>query len=283
MIEPLLFSELIKKSKIKPDLIIANKIDEIDFPLKHINFIKRDINNLMFHSFNNIVEEQKNLSKNEQDLYNDFNTEYKLSIILLDQEYNITLRKNKKDCQNNIFSNQKFHIDPAVLTDEFIDTINKYYILVSLTFALSIRETDLFIRQNKFKYNLNSRFLVDEIFGFWTNNFKADFCYFNEKDITNDIVIEEREIEYCLLQFYYNFFRKEILDISSFSGQQFKILDSIIKEKTNFKWYVIFGTTILEKIKDDITNKDESLFDGIKRLKEFNYKFIHKIIDDIIN
>ena len=56
-----------------------------------------------------------------------------------------------------------------------------------------------------------------------------------------------------------------------------------LKEKTNFKWYVIFGTTILEKIKNEIKNRDESIFDGIKRLKDFNYKMIHKIIDDIIN
>jgi hypothetical protein len=283
MIEHLLFTELVKKNKVKPDLIIANKIDEIDFPLKHINFIKKDINNLMFHSFNEIVELQKNLSKNETDLYNDFNTEYKIKINISNQEYDITLRKNKKDCQNNIYSNQKNFIDPAILTDDFIDTINKYYILVSLTFGLSLYETNLFIQQNKHKYNLNSRFIIDEIFSFWTNNFKSDFCYFNEKDLGTDTVFEERQIEYCLIQFYYNFFSKEILDISFLSSDQFKIVNSLLKEKTNFKWYVIFGTTILEKIKNEIKNRDESIFDGIKKLKDFNYKMIHKIIDDIIN
>ena len=283
MNEPLLFSELVKRNKIKPDLIIANKIDEIDFPLKHINFIKKDINNLMFHSFNKVVEDQKNLSKNEQDLYNDFNSVYNININILNKEHSITVKKNKKDCQNYIFSNEKFVIDSDVLTDEFIDTINKYYILVSLTFALSLHEANLFIQENKHKYNLNSRFIIDEVLSFWTNNFKTDFCYFNEKEVVTDTLFEEREIEYCLIQFYYNFFRKEILDISFLTGEQYKILNSILKEKRNYKWYVIFGTTILDKIKDDIKNKDESVFEGVKRLKDLNYKFIYKIIDDIIN
>jgi len=96
MNEPLLFSELVKRNKIKPDLIIANKIDEIDFPLKHINFIKKDINNLMFHSFNKVVEDQKNLSKNEQDLYNDFNSEYNININILNKEHSITVKKKQK-------------------------------------------------------------------------------------------------------------------------------------------------------------------------------------------
>jgi hypothetical protein len=283
MIAPLLFSELIKRNRIKPDAIIVQKIDEIDFPLKHIKFIKKDINNLMFNSFTNIVERQKKLANNEQDLYNNFNTEYNIQIELNSNKFEILVKKNKKDCINNVFQREKISFDENVLTDDFIEIINKYYILTSLTIALSLYETDLFIQKNKLQYNLNSRFIADEILSFWSNSFKTDFCYFNPKDVYTDKIFEEREIEYCLLQFYYNFFKKELLDISFLDLEKFNVINSIINDKSNTKWYVIFGTTILDKINDNFKNKDETIFDGLKRIKELNYRLIEKIFDDIIN
>jgi hypothetical protein len=283
MIAPLLFSELIKRNRIKPDAIIVQKIDEIDFPLKHIKFIKKDINNLIFNSFTNIVERQKKLANNEQDLYNNFNTEYNIQIELNSNKFEILVKKNKKDCINNVFQREKISFDENVLTDDFIEIINKYYILTSLTIALSLYETDLFIQKNKLQYNLNSRFIADEILSFWSNSFKTDFCYFNPKDVYTDKIFEEREIEYCLLQFYYNFFKKELLDISFLDLEKFNVINSIINDKSNTKWYVIFGTTILDKINDNFKNKDETIFDGLKRIKELNYRLIEKIFDDIIN
>lgn len=280
----LLFSELIKnsKSKTKPDVFISNKIDEIDFPLKHISFIKKNINEFLFESFNNVVDFQKRTQTEQEDLYNDFGTEKTIEIPFGEQKIEINFKKNKKEC-NLLKYEPHLDFDNKILTDEFINEINKYYILISLTFAVSLDHSFNFIKQNKEKYNINCRFVSNEILSFWINNFKRDFCYFNEIDLNETKVIEEREIEFGIIQVFFNYYKKQIFDTSEYTGIQHKILDRIINDKSNYKWYIIFGVAIWDKIKDKFKNSNESAIDGIHRIKKLNLKIIDNIFDELIN
>jgi len=275
----LIFSELIKNSRVKPDYFITNKIDEIDFPLKHINFIKVDLNNLMFNSFNEIVQKQKDIISKEQDVVTDFNSTFNFSIDVGKEIFEIKTIKNKKECPQYLFL-EKINFDDVVLTDDFIDLVNKHYVIISLVCAISFDEAYNFIVNNKDKIQLNQKFIYDELLSFWTNNFKNDFCYFNFKE---DLVFEEREIEYCLIQFYFNYYRKMLLDISQYSGDEHKILKRLIEDKSSYKWYVMFGFAIWQKIKNKFKNEDDTIYEGINRFKNLNYKIFHKIFDDMIN
>jgi hypothetical protein len=277
-----LFSELLKNSKTKPDFFISQKIDEIDFPLKHIRFIKTNINEFMFDSFNKIVETKKQLSLSEEDIYNELGTEKTIVIEFKNQKYNLLIKKNKKDCHPFKYESL-LKFDNRVLTNEFIDEINKYYILISLVCAISLDESYKFIKENKSIYNINCRFIYDELLNFWTNSFKTDFCYFSNKDFSNDNVFEEREIEYSIIQFFFNCYKSELIDLSGYSGDNYRILDRIVNDKANFKWYVIFGFAIWDKIKDRFKNPDESNLEGMLRIKKLDYTVIENIFNDLIN
>lgn len=280
--ELFLFSDLIKKNKIKPDYFIVEKIDELDFPLKHIGFLKKNINHFMYDSFSKLNEQHKNIIKIENDLYNEFNTFYKIQIDIENNQFVIDAHKNKKECFTTR-SNKIENLDSNIFDDHFIDEINKLYILISLTIALSLKESLNFITKNRSIYNLNSKFIYDEILGFWTNNFKNDFCYFDSKDLKSDLKFEHKEIEHCIIHFYFNFYKNIIINIDNFSDQKYLVLDSIINDKNNYKWYVIFGNAILEKIENKINNFDESLLQGLLKLKMFDYKKLNKILDGLVN
>lgn len=275
----LLFSELIMKSKLRPDMNLAKKIDEIDFPLKHIAFIKKDINNFMHDSFNQIIENHKNLIRTESDFFTEFGTITNLTMELDGNKFEIIASKNKKYCEPYATLNNLV-FDKNVLTEDFIDIINKHYIYISLVCAISFDETLQFIESNKSNLNLNKKFIYGEIVSFWTNSFKDDFCYF---DIKIGNKFEEREIEYCIIQFYFNYYRKKLLDISKYKNDEWKVLNRIIEDKSNYKWYVIFGIAIWNKIKTKFKNPDESNLVGLKRFKDLDYKVFNKIFDDMIN
>jgi len=277
-----LFSELLKNSKVKPDFFISQKIDEIDFPLKHIKFLKTNINEFMFDSFNKVVETKKQLSLTEEDIYNEFGTEKTIEIEFNNKKYNLLVKKNKKECPAFKYE-PLLKFDNRTLTNEFIDEINKHYILISLVCAISFDESFRFIKENKNIYNINCRFIYDELLNFWTNSFKNDFCYFNYKDFSNNNIFEEREIEYSILQFFFNCYKSEIIDLSTYAGEQHKILDRIVNDKANFKWYVIFGFAIWDKIKDKFKNPEESNLEGMFRVKKLYYPILENVFDDLIN
>lgn len=284
MMEPQFFSELIKKIKIKPDPTISNKIDEIDFPLKHIKFIKKDINNFLHQTFLNLVNTHIDLAKNEKDLFNEFDTSISTTIEINNFQYNLIFNKIKKEC----YAFEKKEIpkfESSILTDEFIDEINKFYILICLVFGISLDESFNYIKNNKESLNLNYRFVYNEVLGFWTNNYKNDFCYFNEIDINenSEISLSQSELEFSIIQFYFNFYRKNIIDISHLKSAEQVIINSLLNDKFSYKWFVIFGTAIWEKIKNNFKNEQESILDGTNRLKNANYKFLNKFMDDLIN
>lgn len=274
-----LFSELVKHSRVKPDPFITNGIDEISFPLKHINFIKHDINNFMFQSFDDIVKTQKNILNSENDVYNEFNTSKKITIEINKEIFEITATKNKKEC-SPLRIVDKTNFDNGILDNEFIDIINKHYIYISLVCALSFDETYEFIKNNKDKIQLNQRFVYDELLSFWTNSFKNDFCYFNNNESLN---FEEREIEFCLIQFYFNYYKKLLLDISEYSGDKYSVLKTIIEDRSSYKWYLIFGFAIWKKIKNKFKNPDDTNYEGLIRFKKLKYNVMHKIFNDMLN
>ena len=59
--------------------------------------------------------------------------------------------KNKKEC-TPFKSQESVNFSNDVLTNEFIDDINKHYVLISLICAISFDETYNFIIKNKEKY-----------------------------------------------------------------------------------------------------------------------------------
>lgn len=276
---PLLFSELLIKSKIKPDMNLVKKIDEIDFPLKHVSFIKKDINNFMFHSFNELIKKQIDLRQNVSDTFTELNTNLKLTIQLDGKNYDISIKKIKKECPPYQKLNHLV-FDDRILTDDFINTINKYYVYVSLVCAIAFDEAIDFISSDKHNFELNKRIVFDEMLTFWTNGFKDDFCYLS---INQDYDFSDREIEFCLIQFYFNEYKKSILDLSEFKGDEWKVLNRIIEDKENYKWYVIFGYSIWQKIKNKFKNPDESNITGLLRFKDLDYKVFNKIFDDMVN
>lgn len=277
--EHLLFSELIKNQKVKPDFFITKKIDEIDFPLKHVDSLKKNINFLMYESFTALVEIQKIIINSEVDIEIPYGTEKEFTIVLDDQVFQIKAIKNKKECPPFKFLfNLEF--DDSILTKEFIGEINKRYVLFSLVFAVSFEESLKFIKTNP---DLNSRFLINEIISFWTNNFKNDFCYLNLTEIEKDNVYNEREIEFCIMQFYFNYYKNLIIDDSKYSGDQLKVLNRIVEDKSSYKWYLICGIAIWNKIREKFKNNNESLREGLLRFKEIDYDFMDKMLNSFMS
>jgi len=277
-----LFSDLIKNSKVKPDFFIVKKIDELDFPLKHIDLIKKNINILMYESFSGLVDIQKKITDSNIDIENSFGSERKFMIELDDVLFEINAIKNKKECPTiKPFLNLDF--DDRILDKEFIDVINKRYLLFSLVFAISFEESFKYMKLNSENYNLNFRFVIDEIISFWTNNFKNDFCYLDFKDIEKDKIYNHMEIEYCIIQFYFNYYKNLLIDDQEYSIDQSSVLNRIIEDKLSYKWYLIFGITIWNRIREDFKNPNESLKEGLLRLKKLDYKFIEKVLSDSMN
>jgi hypothetical protein len=93
-----LFSDLIKNSRVKPDFFIVKKIDELDFPLKHIDSIKKNINMLLYESFSSLVDIQKKIIDSSLDIENPFGSEKKFTIELDGVYFEINAIKNKKEC-----------------------------------------------------------------------------------------------------------------------------------------------------------------------------------------
>lgn len=274
-----LFSDLIKNSKVKPDSFITKKIDELDFPLKHIDSLKKNINFTMYESFIGLVEIQKKVINNEPDIENPYDSEKNLKIELDNEIFEIKARKNKKECPPFKYL-LSLDFDDSILTDEFIGEINKRYVLFSLVFAISFEESFKYIRSNS---DLNSRLLINEIISFWTNNFKNDFCYLDLKEIEKDNLYSEREIEYCVMQFYFNYYKKLIIDDQQYSGDHLKVLNRIIEDKSSYKWYLICGITIWNKIREKFKNNNESLKEGLLRFKEIDYKLMDKMLKNFMS
>lgn len=277
--ELLLFSELVKKSRVKPDQFISSKIDEIDFPLKHIKFIKKNINYLMFESFNEIIDTQRKILDTTIDYYNEPKTSLNILVDIDDNQIQISINKTKKECLP-VFNNSKKNFSDEVFSDNFIDEINKHYILISLICGISMEESHSFISNNKDELNLNSRFIYNELLSFWTNNFKNDFCYFENN---NNLNFEQNELEFCLIQFYYNHYKRNILDLSIYSDEERNVLEHLIEDRSSYKWYVLFGHAIWKRIKNKFKNPEDTTMDGLLKLSELDYKILNKILDDMVN
>lgn len=281
--QPKLFSELIVRLKIKPDPTISKKIDEIDFPLKHIKIIKKDINNFLYESFSNQIKKYQDSTKNEKDLFNDIDSSKKINLEIDGICHELILKKIKKEC--NLFEKKEMpKFESSILTDEFIDEINKFYILISLVFGITLDESLKFIKQNKDNLNLNYRFIHEETINFWTNFYKNDFCYFDEivLDQYSEVTLSQTQIEFSIVQFYFNFYKKNIIDMSYLKGIEYEIINSLITDKFSYKWFVIFGTSIWDKIKHKFKNDQETILQSTNRIKNANYKFLDKFMNDLI-
>ena len=277
-----LFSDLIKNSRVKPDFFIVKKIDELDFPLKHIDSIKKNINMLLYESFSSLVDIQKKIIDSSLDIENPFGSEKKFTIELDGVYFEINAIKNKKECPT-IKPLLNFDFDDRILDKDFIDKINKRYILFSLVFAISFEESLKYMKSNSENYNLNFRFVIDEIISFWTNNFKKDFCYLDFKDIEKDKIYNHMEIEYSIIQFYFNYYKNLLIDNKEYSTEQSSVLNRIVEDKLSYKWYLIFGITIWNKIRENFKNPNENLKEGLLRLRELDYKFMDNLLNKFMS
>jgi hypothetical protein len=277
-----LFSDLIKNSRVKPDFFIVKKIDELDFPLKHIDSIKKNINMLLYESFSSLVDIQKKIIDSSLDIENPFGSEKKFTIELDGVYFEINAIKNKKECPT-IKPLLNFDFDDRILDKDFIDKINKRYILFSLVFAISFEESLKYMKSNSENYNLNFRFVIDEIISFWTNNFKNDFSYLDFKDIKKDKIYNHMEIEYSIIQFYFNYYKNLLIDNKEYSTEQSSVLNRIVEDKLSYKWYLIFGITIWNKIRENFKNPNENLKEGLLRLRELDYKFMDNLLNKFMS
>lgn len=276
-----LFSELIIKERLKPDIYIINKIDELDYPINQIKFIKKDINNFLYSEYLKFINLKKNIEKNNFDYVNDFNQETNFYEIL-NKKINLKIKKNKKECPpfRNI---EKTELDDSVLSLEFINEINKYLILNCLVYGLTFYVTLDFIKNNSDKYKIQPRKITDELLSFWTNSFKIDFCYIQNIDLNEEIIIEDREIEFGLLNFFYNYFRENLIDYSSHTEEEKKFIYGMLENKFHTKWFVIFGFCIVSKSIEKMKNDDECILDAVKKFKNMNYETLENIFDKFIN
>lgn len=276
-----LFSELIVKERIKPDVFIIKKIDELDYPINQIKFIKKDINNFIHSEYTNFIELYKNIEKNNFDYYNDFNhsKDFKFNF---DKNIELKILKNKKECPpfTNII---KVDLDDSVLTLEFINELNKYLILNCLVYGLTFYSTIDFIKENSHTYKIQPRKITDELLSFWTNSFKLDFCYLKDIELTDNIILEDREIEFGLLTFFYNYFKNCLIDFDHCKEEEKKFIHGMLEDKFNTKWFIIFGFCIVNKSFKKMKNDDESIFDAVKKFKNMNYETLEKVFDKFIN
>lgn len=276
-----LFSELILKERIKPDVYITNKIDELDYPINQIKFIKKDINNFIYSEYINFIELYRNIEKNNFDYFNEFN---QTTVFKLDFVKNIELEiiKNKKECPpfNNI---PKVDLDDSVLTLDFINEINKYLILNCLVYGLTFYNTLEFVKENSHLYKIQPRKITDELLSFWTNSFKLDFCYIKDLELTNKIIIEDREIEFGLLTFFYNYFKNSLIDYKHHNEEEKKFIHGMLEDKFNTKWFIIFGFCIVNRSYIKMKNDNESIFESVKKFRTMNYETLEKIFDKFIN
>lgn len=91
------------------------------------------------------------------------------------------------------------------------------------------------------------------------------------------------EIEYSIIQFYFNYYKNLLIDNQEYSTGQSSVLNRIVEDKLSYKWYLIFGITIWNRIRENFKNPSESLKEGLLRMKDLDYKFIEKILSDSMN
>jgi hypothetical protein len=260
------FSELIVGLPIRPDFTLASKIDDIDLPFSNMKFIKKDINNLFLKIFQDFMDEYK--SKNESFKNFEILNDSTMSMLVkMGKTYELKLKKIKVECSLPI--NQiNFDFDDRILTNDFIDEIDRMHLLMCLAVGASIRKTIHQIENESGIEVLQSKFVYDQIFEFWTKYAKRDFCYFGDIELDDTVNIEDREIELCMLKFFFNAFKYAYIDLEKFDAQQKTFILNTINDKSNFRWYVIFGFWLIKRFEENHVNTLDFLYSDYAKVKQ---------------
>lgn len=260
------FSELIIKLPVRPDFILAKKIDDIEFPFSNMKFVKRDINNLFFRIFQDFMDEYRLSCESFKNIEVLDNSSMSM-LVNMGKVYELNMKKVKKECFISL-TPKNFDFDDRILTMDFIEEIDRIHLLMSLTIGASLRKT---IHQIEFESGtdaLQSKFIYDQIFEFWTKYSKNDFCYFSDLDLEDEIKVEEKEIELCMLKFFYNTFKYAYVDLEKYDTEQKNFLKNTIDDKSNFRWYAIFGFWLIKKLEEKHINILDFLYSEYRKVKE---------------
>ncbi len=275
---PKLFSELIITSKIKPDSIISKNIDELDFPLKHVKFIKKDINNLLFSEFTKLIDKYKSVQNQSGENLDSINN---IELVFNNIFYKKTISKIRSN--PNVYLNKKENknLNFDILTPQFMDEINKLYILFSLCFGASLHESIKYIETQESR--LQSKKVYQIVIDFWTNFFKNDFTYFLDFDYKYINASEEVELEHSIVKFHFNHYKSILLNLNDYTQDQKALIEDVVFDKQNFKWYVIFGFILFPKLLDKGVEPNEDIDEFLKRFKKLNFDNIENFFDLALN
>lgn len=261
-----LFSELIVKLPIKPDFFIAEKIDEIEIPFRNMKFVKKDINNLFLRIFNDFIKEYKEKTASYQNIEVMYDSSMSM-FVEMGRMYELNIKKKKSECTVPL-SKGSFDFDDSILTEEFIDEIDRTHILMSLVIGASFRKTIMQIENDYGSDALQSKLVYDQILEFWTKYSKNDFCYLSDLELNDQITIEDKELELCLLRFFFNVFKYAYIDLNKYEGERLEVIKHVINDKSNYRWYMIFGFWLIKRFEEKQVNTLELFFSEYKKLKE---------------
>lgn len=265
---------MIVKLPIKPDYHLVSKIDEISLPFQHCKAIKKDINNLFYRSFTDFMEKFKKAQKNRKPNEITIGTGINCELDFDGQLYSVKSKKVKREC-SKIFEKKHPSFDDRILDDDFVNEINRYMFLKSISFGQAINMTQEKILSLEECSMLDEFVILEEVYFFWTSFYKHDFCYLLPFDVQKrDISFEEKEIELGLLRFYVNQYEKSNIDFDAFSGDKRVVLESVCSDTTNYRWFIIIGFWMAQQ------KLDES---QIERLKSCLPDEVEKELDKFLS
>lgn len=268
-----LFSELIVKLNVRPDFTLAKMVDDIDMPFRNIKAVKRDINNTFMTAFSDFMSEYRDYSGDFKNYEIEAGSSM-ATLIEFGDMHELTFKKIKKNCPN-LLSPKTVEFDDRVLTEDFIDELDRVHILMSIAMGASFRKAISHIEMEMGIETLQPKIIYDQIFEFWTKFYKNDFCYLSKMEIDSTMTIEESEIEMCLVKFFFNGYLKSFVELEKYSPEQLKVVEGIINDTLNYKWYVIFGFWLIRKLEEKQINVLDMIFS--------DYKKVHEILDESIN
>lgn len=268
-----LFSELIVKLNVRPDFNLAKMVDDIDMPFRNIKPIKKDINNLFLQVFSDFMLEYNQQTSEFKNFEVDFNSSMSM-YVEFGEVYELTLKKVKKDC-HGLLANQTVEFDDRILTQNFINEIDRLHILFSVVMGASMRKAISHIEKEIGIEMLQTKIIYDQIFEFWTKFYKSDFCYLSTTELQSPIKLEESEIELCLVKFFFNAYIKAFIDYERYDEGQLKVVKGIINDTKNYRWYVIFGFWLIKRFEEKHTNILDMIFS--------DYKKVDEILDEVLN
>ena len=268
-----LFSELIVKLNTRPDFVLAKMVDDIDIPYRNIKAVKKDINNLFLRMFSDFMSEYK---RHSSDFMN-FEVQYDSSMSMFvefGQQYELTIKKVKKTCPN-LLSPSAVSVENMVITDDFIVEMDRIHILMALVMGAAFRKTISYIENEVGIETLQSKMVYDQIFEFWTKYYKNDFCYLSRFEFDQSVRLEESEIELCLLKFFFNAYLKAFVDFNRYNEDESKVIEGVVNDTANYRWYVILGFWLVNRLEEKHVNILDMLFSDFKKVED--------ILDESIN